>query len=170
MRLAWLLLLTTGCLYVGWDDVPNAKVHPEVHAIANETFDNQTYWSAQVANAVAIWNQTALEAGCPAPFAISDDPQAHPIRLVPRGAWPYTNDIVGMYVDEYADAEDLGYIVIRERRPIDQSHLPVLLHELGHAIGLTHDDHAYTIMNLRTGSVTQPRARDLARMRDALGC
>jgi hypothetical protein len=169
----FLALISTGCLYVGWDDLPNAKVRPEVHTtyLANPTFDNQAYWSAQVENAVEVWNQTALDAGCTAPFSMAvDDAAAHPIRLLPRDAWPYANDIVGMYVDEYSDPDDLGYIVIRERRPIDQSHLPVLLHELGHAIGLTHEATAGTVMTELTGSVTKPHVRDIARMRDALGC
>lgn len=176
VRVAFLLLLlslSTGCLYVGWDDVPGAKLRPEIHAtyLANATFDNTTYWTAEVAHAAAIWNDAAVAAGCGAPFSIvDDDPSAHAIRLVPRAAWPYADDKIGMYIDEYADPDDVGFILIRERRPRASSHVPVLLHELGHAIGLTHDDHPDAVMTDVVDALEVLQPRDLARMRDALGC
>jgi hypothetical protein len=161
MRLALLLLLSSGCLYVGWDDVPDAKVRAALHA-SYLAYDNGTYWSAEVANAVAIWNATALAAGCP-PFSLTEDPAAHPIRLVPRAAWQYASTYrrdVHLRVPQ-----PRGRRLHRDPRTSSQR-----LHELGHAIGLLDNVEAGSVMNDVIESVTSPHARDIARMRDALGC
>lgn len=165
-------LLVTGCVSVGFDDVPHAKVRAEIHAVyvENPALDNASYWSSEVTSAVEIWNAAAIDAHCEPPFEMSTDADAHPIHLVPRDAWPHDHKYIGMFVDEELDDAGVGYIDIRERRPKRTSHVPVLLHELGHALGMDHDDDATSVMTETVGAVVKPGAADIARMRDTLGC
>lgn len=158
-RIAIAFFLALGaCTYAGWDDVPGARVHP--------VGDDPAWW-AEVATAVAVWNQMAREHDCPQPFVMSlETDGAHPIIFVPLAEWRFKEDAIGVYHDEYED--DIGTIYIRDRNR--DSYRNILLHELGHGIGLTHDETPGDIMNLKVPELEVPSPHDVERMRGELGC
>ncbi len=165
------IVLLSGCVYRGWEDVPSAKVRPVISALhaANTGVDNAGYWLTQVETAVNLWNVAMESVGCSALFELSpDDPEAHEVRLLPGSDWPHEKNVIGC---TYADVPDRerGYIDILERRP-DRSAIPVLLHELGHAAGLPHDEGHDTVMTPKVPDLYAPGETDVRNVGELLGC
>lgn len=159
-------MLVAGCTYVGWDDVPTAKVRPVLHP--SYPAEDSSYWWGQVADAISLWNEEALLAGCEMPFKLSQDKNSHPITLLPLSEWRYDPITVGHYIDEYTDG--VGSIYVRDYRPSSLTHIPVLMHELGHAIGMTHSEETASVMTSRVHADWQITPRDRTAMREQLGC
>lgn len=148
----------SGCLGRGdWPDVPTATITP----IAARP-ELQTAWVAAVANQAQVWNSALEWYGCPSPFRIGED--GHAIRLIPAADWDDGHDVEGA-TDDYE-------VRIREHRGgIPPVLSMIIVHELGHAIGLGHASMAYgpSVM-IGVGGLNVWNERDGAAAACEMGC
>ena len=156
MKVILLALALSGCALDGWDDVPGAPVTPVAAPAALAA------WELEVASAVETWEIALATVGCEAPFALSDD--GHAIFLVAPAAWSHGPTLAGI---QFSDGPfDLrGWIEIRENT---QRRDDVLLHELGHALGLLHSDITPSLMDHQVGQAIEPH--DITAAACVLGC
>jgi hypothetical protein len=158
------LLLTSGCYILEpfqWD-VPNAPVSARALDPAH-----QEEWHTMLSNAVDNWNGF-LQANyhCELPFRLVTS-GGNEARLVPPDQWDNGPEAVGM--------EWRGHIEVEERRNADgvlglPGNDSVILHELGHALGLQHVPLAerLSIMNPTGDSIIHPQ--DIHDAAIAIGC
>lgn len=143
------IALGGGCATSGvqWDDVPTATI--TAHALPELQADFARY----VEGAAGHWNRLLVERGCEPPFAMG--PEGHAIVLVPSDAWEYGSR------DGYTDGDEIrlaGNTVPPQA---------LLLHELGHAIGLDHVE-GRSIMSEPIGLGIYPS--DVEAAASAMGC
>jgi hypothetical protein len=161
MRACLVWLLCSACTdSLGLFDLPTAPLRPELTApfADNVRADNATYWTAEVHAAADAWNTALLAEGCDPMFRVSADPDepAYAVTLYAYDRWPENPALVGLlHSGDLAE----GAILIRNRTPT-HSNLPTLIHELGHALGLPHDDSAGSAMTAKVGDLEAPAARD----------
>lgn len=161
IRAAIIVRALAGCVspWSGWDDVPEARVH-----VTSELPAFGRAWEAQVARDVASWNTELVAIGCPAPFVLEPS-GGHAITLVPFGT--FDPGVAGICDHERIRVR-AAFLVVNDR-VID--HPVLLLHELGHAIGLRHADaiHGASAMTPEpTADELLPRDIDAAAC--VLGC
>lgn len=167
-----LSILSSGCVhYMGLDDLPEAALRPVITGpfVANTGLDNAGYWRSEVQAAADAWNLALEERGCVPALRVIMDPDAlaYDVVLWTRDEWPHGDDHVGLM---NSGEVGTGYIHVRSRLP--RSNLPILLHEMGHALGLSFDgdEHAPagsdSVMTYKVGDLVAPTAMDIA----ALGC
>lgn len=150
--------LATGCT-PGWRDVPGAMVT----AIAMDDV-HQDAWHDEVADGVREWNDRLRPLGCPEPFVVG--PYGHDVVLVPEDQGAAHG--VGDNVCGRAYEGVYEYIVVKDTENC-RSHR-IVLHELGHAIGIDHPrDEMPVIMNA-TPRVDHLTDWDVEQAAIALGC
>lgn len=178
-RILIILLIATlpsGCVnhYMGLDDLPDAALRPEIGSSVNNTgIENTALWRGEVQAAANVWNTALALCGRMPVFHVTDDPSvpAYPVVLWPHEEWTHEDKLVGLMVSGEVGT---GFIHVRNREP--RSNLPILIHEMGHALGLSFEDneddfrHALpgsdSVMTANVGNLMAPTARDIA----ALGC
>lgn len=146
------LALLVGCATPnGWDDVPTAVVTPAAEP------SQLTAWHAQAVALVDQWAALLAPLGCAAPFVVGDG--GHVVRLVPRADWEYASR-----GDGWTDEDRIE--IAGDVPPIPA----LLLHELGHALGLGHADPAFgpSLMTKQVGQGVFPR--DIAAAACVMGC
>jgi hypothetical protein len=131
-----LALVLMGCSQLGWDDLPEASVRP----VSNDPTVSQEEWEMTVKWAIWVWNSDLERAGCPAAFKMVDV-GGHPIELIPDAEWDDGTSLGYTWGDE--DYQPAGGVHIRNRVDAHPTPAGVLLHELGHGIGLGHADPAW---------------------------
>jgi hypothetical protein len=162
IHLVWLALVSgpaAGCHDTAWDDVPGATLRPVDTRGDGPTLGPRVVWSEEVAHAADVWNSALAARGCPAPFGSVGPEGDHPVRLIERADWDHGTEVAGM---EHSD----GWIEVVHMSTPEQRRR-VLVHELGHAIGLDHMGGG--VMNAKARSDT-PSEAELTVAADLLGC
>lgn len=145
----------------GWHDMPTASIE----ARGNAEF------IAHVRTASAIWANALIPLGCPEPFSVGET--GHHVSQLPHDEFvtKYGDGIWGMEYNEGFSGLDWidGYIDVIDGLSPETTVL-VLVHELGHAIGLEHWNPANgpSIMTVAVGSKLYDH--DVADAACTLGC
>lgn len=149
-QLGLAIALGGGCAAssVQWDDVPTATI--EAHAAPALQADFAHYVEA----AAGHWNRLLVERGCEPAFVIGTG--GHVVTLIPSASWGYGTR------DGYTDADEIQ--LAGDAMPPQA----LLLHELGHAIGLDHVSGERSIMTEPIGQGIYPRDVDAAA--ESMGC
>ena len=118
-----------------WDDMPGSKVTPVFP-------DGQDWWYVRVEAEAAQWAKAVEPHGCPAPFLVVPE-GGRPVRLVPPEEWRHPANKIGVETPDGIDIRWYQTDLIPEGRWTT----PILLHEMGHALGLEHSDNEYEAMH-----------------------
>lgn len=125
--------------------------------------DQLAIWHDEVTNAVSAW-QLAIGEDCRFPLYVGED--GSPVVLFSRTEWPHAMTISGIYDGS------TGQIDVYGGDPaVPTRHGSVLLHEIGHAIGLDHTSEGESVMfTYKNHNNTKPSVTDALNARSALGC
>lgn len=161
MRTFLILIAVAACSPTGLFDLPEAALRP----ITTERFEGSVaaeQWPDQVHVAVESWNNALVEAGCDPVFRIigvDDEEQAYPVTLRHPDEWTHGEKVAGRMASGHLGE---GWIDVRANAPMSWN-LPVLIHELGHALGLEHDE-GDSALNAMVSNHTAPTAHDVAKL------
>jgi len=159
------LCLLVGCTSsIGLEGMPDVPFRP----IATGGFD-PGWWRTDVEFALTQWNNALAPFGCGTLRLAADGEDGYAITLYPADdTWPWADSFTGMTVNGGLPA---ARIDIRDRIYRGLNDTPVTVHELGHALGLEHDDVTPgSVMTTKVGVLLMPNATDSQRAADSLGC
>lgn len=145
-----LAVLSTGCVDEWF--FPNAVLTP----VANDELETQ--WREVVDRAALQWNIRLQSLGCEAPFVVGDG--GNEVILVPRARWSHGDSVVGLQTDDTLE--------IRGDSPTTVS--SVLMHEMGHAMGLDHVDRSERPSVMNAIAAPSIYDEDVAQAALAMGC
>ena len=136
-----------------WHDVPRFAVKP----IAVDV--DQASWNDAVAAAGDRWRVELAAVGCESRIELADD--GHEVRGWTEAAWPFPTNWIGSTTFGANESIDVVGDQPADRRE------QVLMHEIGHALGLQHIEGRPSLMNPRAGELTD---EDVEMAAAALGC
>ena len=160
-----------------WPDLPSREGDTSVRLVPMrgarplEVPDTDGSWTLEVDRAARDWAKALAGVGCPAPFAVVRD-GGYPVTLVPEAEWPF-EDASGMTGPE--TVYQAGFIDLKEYPDEDtRGRHRVLLHEMGHALGLDHHPSArhggYDGVMTPSSNADFPVDEEVRQAADMMGC
>jgi hypothetical protein len=170
-----LTLLLTGCASgFPWGGIPAERgeaplpIRPVV-GDAVSVGDPDAAWTAMAARVAGDWAEALAPYGCPPPFIVSES-AGHLVWLVPEAEWHQDDGYLGMTYPD--DGWGDGWSEVRWMGDFGRHR--ILLHELGHALGLDHHPDAHTggADGIMTPAPTAdlPTAEEAASAAAIIGC
>lgn len=136
-----------------WHDVPRFALHPIAEDVDAAT------WGQAVADAADRWRVELAAVGCEVRIELADD--GHEVRGWTEAAWPFPSFWLGSTTFGANESMDVVGDLASDKRE------QVLMHEMGHALGLPHVEDRPSLMNPRAGELTDEDVENAAL---ALGC
>ena len=160
-----------------WPGLPSGPGDEPVHlmplrgARPDGVPDTNGSWTLEVDRAVQDWARALAPYGCPPPFAV-DREDGYPVSLIPEADWPWGH-YAGMTGGD--NAWTAGFTDVREYPDEDTvGRHRVLLHEMGHALGLDHHPSArhggYDGVMTPTPNTDLPVAEEVRQAAEMMGC
>lgn len=154
-RMAFALLMCCNCAEP-WD--VTIGLNPETALDAD--------WTAQVQAAIDTWNEPMYQV-CMKPAFVIDQMNGYKIELLSKERFKAKID--GDNTVGYFDGDEIS-VMVQSNKAIE---MHIIIHEMGHAIGLGHTDpekEPWSVMHPVVDLVLVPSAKDIARAAEYQGC
>ena len=154
MGCAPLLLVALGGCDFTWD----VGTRPDP-ILSNGSKDPQ--WTAWVEEASMEWTGPLVLRGCRDPFS---GPSTQPVILVPDAEWPDDSS------NGHTEADEIIVEGTVEQLMVNHAYQSVIVHELGHALGLVHVPETEDSVMHSPNNELHPSKEDLDNVAVRLGC